>query len=266
MMARTSRTTRTRRLLRSEGGSIMIEALIAAAILLGGGAATIVAFDSSTRASHTSEREAEAVSIAEKEIERIVSKPFAQINDCIAPGAGTGRTDDPQSWVQGGQFFVPRNFRPTSGYATPPPVNLDASNKLALESIAVSNTTGCVLPEEDASTAGVASTSKISHTKLFRFITNVGAQCASNLSSNVTGALSSSTLLGTTQTTLNSTANVDLSSLCASMTSQQAKRVTVAVVLNQVGNGAGLKYPVYVTTLVTNPNASLHAATGTVLG
>jgi hypothetical protein len=50
------------------------------------------------------------------------------------------------------------------------------------------------------------------------------------------------------------------------MASQQAKRVTVAVVLNQVSNGAGLKYPVYVSTLVTNPDASLHAATGTVLG
>jgi hypothetical protein len=265
-MAQTSRTTRTRRLLRSEGGSIMVEALIAAAIILGGGAATIVAYDSTTRASHTPEREAEAVTIAEKELERIVSKPYAQINDCTAPGAGTGRTDDPQSWVQGSQFFVPKDFRPKGAYAAPPPVDLGTSNKLALENFAVSNTTGCVLPEEDASVTGVASTSKISHTKLFRFITNVGSQCASNLNSNVTSSLASSSLLGTTQTTLSSTANVDLSSLCASMASQQAKRVTVAVVLNQVGNGAGLKYPVYVTTLVTNPNASLHAATGTVLG
>jgi hypothetical protein len=265
-MARISRTTRTRRLLRSEGGSMMVEALVAAAILLGGGAATIVAFDSTTRASHTSEREAEAVSIAEKELERIVSKPFAQINDCTAPSAGTGRSDDPQSWVQGGQLFVAENFRPNGGYATPPPADISSTNKLAIEPFAVSNTAGCVPPEEDASSAGVASDSKLAHTKLFRFITNVGAQCASNLSSNVTASLSSGSLLGTLQGTLNSTATVDLTSLCASMASQQAKRVTVAVVLNQLGNDAGLKYPVYVTTLVTNPNASLHAATGTVLG
>jgi hypothetical protein len=265
-MAPTSRTTRTSRRLRAEAGSIMVEALVAAAILLGGGAGTIVAFDSTTRASHTSEREAEAVAIAEKELERIVSKPYAQINDCTMPGAGTGRTDDPQSWVRGGQFFVPKNFRPRGGYATPPPVDLSSSNRLAVENFSVSNTPGCVLPEEDGSAAGVQSTSKIAHTKLFRFITSMGSQCASNLNSNVTSSLASSSLLGTTQTTLSSTANVDLSSLCASMASQQAKRVTVAVVLNQVGNGAGLKYPVYVTTLVTNPNASLHAATGTVLG
>jgi hypothetical protein len=245
---------------------MMVEALIAAAIILGGGAATIVAFDSTTRASHTSEREAEAVSIAEKELARIVSKPYAQINDCSAPSAGTCRSDDPQSWVQGAQFFVARNFRPAGGYSTPPPVDLSSSNKLALENLAVSNATGCVLPEEDASATGVQSDSKVAHTKLFRFITSVGAQCASNLSSNVTGSLASSSLLGTTQTTLTSTANVDVSSLCASMAGQQAKRVTVAVVLNQVANGAGLKYPVYVSTLVTNPNASLHAATGTVLG
>src|SRR5205823_14011134 len=98
-MARTSRTMRTDRL-RSEAGSIMIEALVAAAILLGGAAATITAFDSTTQASHTSEREAEAVSIAEKELERIVGEPYAQINNCAAPSAGTGRSDDPQSWVQ----------------------------------------------------------------------------------------------------------------------------------------------------------------------
>ena len=253
-------------MLRGEAGSMMVEALVAAAILLGGGAATIMAYDSTTRASHTSEREAEAVAIAEKELERIVTKPYAQINDCVAPSAGTGRSDDPQSWVQGSSFFVPRNFRPTGGYATPPPVNLDGSNRVALEPFAVSNTTGCVLPEEDASSTGVQSTSKITHTKLFRFITYQGAQCASTLSSSVTGSITSSLLLGTTQTTLTSTANTDLSALCGSMATQQAKRITVAVVLNQVDNGAGLKYPVYVSTLVTNPSASLHAATGTVLG
>lgn len=244
----------------------MVEALVAAAIILGGGAATIVAFDSTTRASHTAEREAEAVAIAEKELERIVSKPYAQINDCVAPGAGTGRSDDPQSWVQGGQLFVAKNFRPKAGYATPPAADLSASNRLAVEPFAVSSTSGCVLPEEDAASAGVQSTSKIAHTKLFRFITSIGAQCDSSLAANVTGSLSSGSLLDTTQTTLNSTAGADLSSLCSAMAAQQAKRVTIAVVLNQVSNGAGLKYPVYVTTLVTNPNASLHAATGTVIG
>jgi hypothetical protein len=245
---------------------MIVEALVAAAILLGGGAATIVAFDSTTRASHTSEREAEAVAIAEKELERIVTKPYAQINDCVSPSAGTGRSDDPQSWVQGGSFFVAYNFRPSGGYATPPPADVSASNKLALEPLAVSNTTGCVLPVEDASADGVQSGSKINHTKLFRFITYQGQQCASTVSSTVTGSLSSTSLLGSTQTTLNSTASADLSALCASMASQQAKRITIAVVLNQVDNGAGLKYPVYLSTLVTNPNASLHVATGTVLG
>ena len=146
----------------------MVEALIAAAILLGGGAATIVAFDSITRASHTSERAAEAVAIAEKELERIISKPSAQINDCTMPPAGTGRSDDPQSWVQGGQFFVARNFRPAGSYASPPPADLSASNKLALEPFAVSNIAGCIPTQEDASTAGLASTSKINHTKLYR--------------------------------------------------------------------------------------------------
>jgi len=42
--------------------------------------------------------------------------------------------------------------------------------------------------------------------------------------------------------------------------------VTVAVVLNRIGNDAGLKYPVYVSTLIPNPDASLHAATGSVIG
>ena len=64
-MARILKTSPIERL-RGERGSMLVEALVAAAILLGGGAATIVAWDSTTRASHTAEREAEAVEIAEK--------------------------------------------------------------------------------------------------------------------------------------------------------------------------------------------------------
>jgi hypothetical protein len=264
-MARTSRTSRTEQL-RHEAGSIMVEALVAAAILLGGGAATIVSFDSITRASHSSEREAEAVAIAEKELERIVTRPYAQIANCTTPPAGTGRSDDPQSWVQGNQFFVARNLRPTSSYASPPPVNLSAANRLAIEPFAVSNAAGCVPPQEDASTTGVSSSSKINHTKLYRFVSYQGGQCASDVSSTVTGSLASSSLAGTVQTTIASTATADLGTLCAAMAAQQAKRVTVAVVLNQVGNGAGLKYPIYVSTLIPNPDAALHAATATVIG
>jgi hypothetical protein len=245
---------------------MVIEALVAAAIMLGGGLATIAAYDSTTRASHTAEREAEAVAVAEKEIERIVSKPYAQINDCVAPGAGTGRADDPKSWVQGTQFFVAADFRPKGAYATPPSVDLSASNRLALESFSVANTTGCLPSQDDASSVGVAGDSKIAHTKIFRFVTYAGEQCASNVGANVTNSLASSSLAGTTQTTLTATAGADVAALCAAMGSQQAKRVTVAVVLNQVDNGAGLKYPVYLSTLIPYPDASLHAGTGTVLG
>ena len=234
---------------------MVVEALVAAAILIGGGLSTIAAFDSTTRASHTAEREAEAVAIAEKELERIVTKPFAQINDCELPGAGTGRADDPKSWVQGTQFFVARNFRPRGGWATPPPVDVSAGNRLAVEPFAVSGAAGCVAPLEDSSTAGVASDSKIAHTKLFRFITYQGGQCASNLGATVTGSLSSSALAGALQASLTATASAELSATCSS--TQQAKRVTVAIVLNQLGNGAGLKYPVYVSTLVPDPNAFL---------
>ena len=243
----------------------MIEALVAAANLLGGGLAIIGAFDSSTRASHTAEREAEAVSIAEKELERVVSKPFAQINDCSLPGAGTGRSDDPKSWIQGTQLFIPRNFRPSGGFATPPPVDVSAANRLALEPLAVDGSAGCVVAVEDASTTGVASDSKITHTKIFRFVTSQGGLCANNVGATVTGSLTSSSLAGTLQATLTATAGADLTTVCNAIQTQQAKRVTVAVVLNQVGNGAGLKYPVYVSTLVADPNAALHAGTGAVI-
>jgi len=128
---------------------MLVEALVAAAILLGGGAATLVAYTSTTRASHTAEREAEAVAIAEKELERIVAEPYAQIATCVTPAAGTGRSDDPGSWVQGAQLFVPRNFRPTSGYATPPPADLGAANRVALEPFVVSPAAGCIPPVAD---------------------------------------------------------------------------------------------------------------------
>jgi hypothetical protein len=264
-MALTFRTTRTE-LLRSERGSMLVEALVAAAILLGGGAATIVAFDSTTRASHTAEREAEAVTIAEKELEQIVSQPYTQIANCTTPPAGTGRSDDPSSWVQGDQLFVPRNFRPTGAYATPPPADLSTANRAALESFVVSNTAGCIPSVDDAASTGVQSDSKIVHSKLYRFVSARGEQCASNLAANVSGSLASTTLVGTVQTTITSTAGTDVGALCGTMGTQQAKRVTVAVVLNRIGNDAGLKYPVYVSTLIPNPDASLHAATGTVIG
>ena len=245
---------------------MMVEALVAAAILLGGGAATIAAYDSTTRASHTSERQAEAVAMAEKELERIISKPFAQINDCTAPPAGTGRSDDPSSWVQGTQLFVPRNFRPTGGYATPPPADLSAGNRLASEPLVVSNAPGCVPPQEDASSTGVQSDSKITHSKLYRFITYTADQCAANVGTTVSGSLASSSLAGTLQSSVTASAGTDVSAACNAMATHAAKRVTVAVVLNQVDNGAGLKYPVYVSTLVPDLNASLHVATGNVLG
>ena len=245
---------------------MLVEALVAAAILLGGGAATIVAYDSTTRAAHTAEREAEAVAIAEKELEQIVGRPYAQIANCAVPAAGTGRSDDAASWVQGGQLFVPRNFRPAGGYATPPPVDVTAANRVAVEPFVVNSAAGCSPPQDDAASTGVQADSKLNHTKLYRFISARGEQCASNLATTVSGSLNSSSLVGSTQTTITSTAAADVGSLCAAMGTQQAKRVTVAVVLNRIGNGAGLKYPVYVSTLIPNPDAALHASTGTVIG
>jgi hypothetical protein len=236
---------------------MMIEALVAVAIILGGGLATVAAFDSTTRASHTAEREAEAVSIAEKELERIVTKPFAQINDCVLPDSGTGFANDPKSWVQGTKLFVARNFRPTGAFATAPPVDVGASNQLALEPIATSNTTGCVQPEESASSAGIEDDSKVAHTKIFRFISYSAQQCAGDVSATVGGSLASSSLAGALQTSVTSTTTANLGLLCTAMSGQEFKRVTVAVTLDQVSNGAGLKYPVYVTTLIPNPDTAL---------
>jgi hypothetical protein len=264
-MARISRTSRTERL-RGEAGSMMVEALVAAAILLGGGAATIAAYDSTTRASHTSEREAEAVAVAEKELERIISKPFAQIVNCAVPPPGTGRSDDPSSWVVGTQLFVARRFRPATGFATPPPADLSAANRLASEPLVVSNVPGCAQPEEDASSTGVQSDSKIIHTKLYRFISYAADQCAATIGTTVSGSLASSSLAGTLQSSITASASTDVGAACTAMAAHAAKRVTIAVVLNQVDNGAGLKYPVYLSTLVPDLNSSLHVSTGNVLG
>jgi len=245
---------------------MMVEALVAAAILIGGGAATIAAYDSTTRASHTSEREAEAVAIAEKELERVINKPFAQITNCSVPPPGTGRSDDPSSWVVGTQLFVPRNFRPAGGYATPPPADLSAGNRLASEPLVVSAAAGCVPAEEDASSAGVQSDSKITHTKLYRFISYTAGQCTANIGTTVSGSLASSSLAGTLQSTITASANTDLGGVCSAMATHESKRVTIAVVLNQVDNGAGLKYPVFISTLVPDLSSSLHVATGNVIG
>jgi hypothetical protein len=245
---------------------MLVEALVAAAIVLAGGLATLIAFDSITRASHTAERQAEAAALAEKEIERIVGKPYSQINDCALPGPGTGRADDPKSFVGGdGRLHVPNSWRP-AGYAAPPAVDLADGTRFAyVESFAVDPGAGCLPAQEDASTAGVQSESRIAHTKIYRFITYQGAQCSPSLAPSLTGALSGSLLSAPFSATLTATATADVGALCGATLAQEAKRVTVAVTLNQVDNQAGLRYPVYVSTLVPNPDAGLHAATGMVI-
>lgn len=93
---------------RSEAGFTIIEAVIAALLLSLGAVAVLTAFDGARRATYRAERSQVASDIAQRELEALRRKPYAQLAMTASPGA-PGPGEDPRSRVSGANFALSEN-------------------------------------------------------------------------------------------------------------------------------------------------------------
>jgi type II secretory pathway pseudopilin PulG len=94
--------SRLRRRLAGEAGMGLIEALVAALILLGGILGTLSVINGSRDLGSVNERKQTAVHRAEQQLEKARAVGYANLAIKTAPGAGTG--DDPRAQVSGTNY------------------------------------------------------------------------------------------------------------------------------------------------------------------
>jgi type II secretory pathway pseudopilin PulG len=244
---------------RSERGTSLIEILVAILILGLGLGAAISAFAVPERGTKVSERQLSATTIAERELERIIGRPWQNIATTTVPvhqnDANTTNPSDPRFYVTGTKFAIKRNYAQAGdgdlvGGGGESLVAADPAN-----GVPASETTAAAAPGA-GDPAGT----------VYRFVTFRNETCPILLPRDIlrvplqriatlTGALTNLVdgLLGGA---LNGGVNV----MCGAR--NDAKRVTVAVKLNAAAQGAGPAKPVYVSAIVPNPGAGVLAGNG----
>ena len=241
--------------LRGESGVTIVEATIAASILLVVLLAGFLALESAQSATKGAERQAIAASIGEREIEELTNRPWSQLVHCpplpsqqVDPLAAQGQVpENPRHYVQDGGL-EPR-FRVLADYrsATSGPLDGTPSNGEKLVAGSGGSCNGVSVGPEAFDSGEVSGS-------IYRFVTwrddtcppQVPAQLQDlvNLAAGLLGGLLNS-LLGVvgTQTNL----------FCAA--SNDSKRITVAVVLDDA-SGSGPYKPTWLSTIHTNPTNS----------
>jgi Tfp pilus assembly protein PilV len=247
----------------SEAGSILIEVMVAMAVLVAGVLGTLGILDAARTTASTAQRTSAADAFAQREIEAMRALSYSALYDCSAP-ANSASVSDPRHWVTGsGTLLVQQDFRGTSGQllsgvpAAGEPLQLGTCSPSA-----------GVNPGPSAFTSGNVSG------QVYRFVTAEGVPCDSSLL-GTSGSLSTivtapgvgvDTNVGTTGLASTLTASLGgLSttvssrvSLTCSAGSTEAKRLTIAVAVgNAQTGGAGPHRPIYMSTLVPNPTSLL---------
>jgi type II secretory pathway pseudopilin PulG len=254
---------------RSEHGFTLIEVLVAAVMLIAVIAAASALFVRGSDASLSAQRQSQAISIADQEIEMIRQEVKTKGFDALAmsslPSADSGTTlsaiglantyTDPNHYVGTGQTGCGAS---NAGYAIE--ANWDDASEGAASTVtpwsSCSDTTaaideplevlsgGFVTPQQTGVTAG-SDTATVD-----TFVTDTYVGCNGSLGS--CPSLSSGSVSGCTWPS-----GASVSTTCA-----DARRVIVAVVMDNHGyrsNGRaeiGPNSPVYVSTVFTNPNPS----------
>src|SRR5687768_8744333 len=101
-------TSRLRSRLRDERGMTMIEVMVAATICAVGIMATIGVIDSSRKTAVKSEKREAMAHQAEREVERLLELPWANLAHSAAPVAG-GAAGSPSSYVSGNNYAYDRS-------------------------------------------------------------------------------------------------------------------------------------------------------------
>jgi Tfp pilus assembly protein PilV len=241
------------RLRRGEAGISMIEVLISMLILTIGVGATMSVFPAASRQTQTGQLQEQASAVAEREIESIRRMGWANLGLKTLPAAtGTGLAAGdanqnnprlPSFYVNGAAFQVKQNPHNSTSAALP-------GTPAAGEALIVTGADGA----DATSTFSADGTTGT----IYRYVTARNETCApalpTNLLNNVVNALTG--LLQNVLTPVNNILGTRINAFCAGP-GPDAKRVTVAVVLDTRGNRAGPTRPVYLSTIITDPQRGL---------
>lgn len=214
-----------------QDGFTLIEALVAMAILVTGLLSTFVALNASSHLTLTTQREQAAMTAAEQQMEQLRAMTYANLALSYAPSHSadgnaatdtSGNPSNPDYWVSSSasNLLIPSNFNSeSSGTLSGVP---SSGEPFVTSSGGVSP--GPVTVSSDGFTATV-----------YRFITWEKESCIDI--ATITGLC---TLFNASEDAL---------------LNEDAKRITVAVVIGSGGNG--VSKPVWLTTLVGDPQAGL---------
>lgn len=246
-----SQTSRTRSL-RSEGGITIVETVVAATILLGGMMAGFLAMDASSSATKTAERQAQAASVAERAIEQMQAMDWDQLELCETPamnsdpGSTTGAVENPDYYVKtGNRFFISADYRDRNSAAlggspaSGEPLVIDDTN------CAATATTAVYPGPVQFSSGGVTG-------EYWRFITWKDDTCDASLPGTLVGIVP--WLFSVVDGLLNFLTGQlpdDVDAACATV--QDSKRITVAVVVDEIGD-YGPRKPIWFSALVPDIN------------
>ncbi|MEJ7775108.1 MAG: hypothetical protein WKF72_09900 [Nocardioidaceae bacterium] len=221
----------SRRGTRGQDGFFMVEIVVAAALLLIIILGLLGAFDAVTRLAYGAQRHQQALAYGQSEIERLrtldyrtqlglTSLPAASASDGNPPSAPSKNPSDPNFYVSGtGLKIMTRYSDKTSGLQagiSPNPEPLVGPGDPKLTSPQV------VAGPESFNAEGVKG-------KIYRYVTFNAQHCPGlTLSGIVTPCLSDAA----------------------------TKRVTLALILDPVGNGAGPAKPIWISTVIADPLAT----------
>jgi hypothetical protein len=218
-----------KRISSAEEGFGIIEVMVASVLLAVGILGTMLALDGAARGSYSAQRHEQAISLAQREIERIAAFPFNRVELDAYPTAVVDPTpnnpSDPRAYVSGTNFLIKKSYNNSAAGA---PADNGASEPLVRDPDAAPAADGYSIPTitqnvpiGPPSAGGVQQEATV-----WRFVTYRDENCR---------------LLG-------------LVDLCPA--EQGAKRLTVAVALEPSGNGSGPSKPTYLTSVMTDPNVA----------
>lgn len=214
-----------------EDGFTIVEIIVAAALILTIVLGLLVAFDAMTRMAHAAQRHQQALAYGQREIERLrtldyrtqlglTSLPVASASDGNAASDSSNNPADPNFYVSGTDLKIMTSYSDkTSGLqagVNPNPEPLVGPGDPKLASPQV------VTGPESFNADGLRG-------KIHRYVTYVAQHCPSVTVSGIT-----SPCLGDAAT----------------------KRITLALILDRGGNGAGPTKPIWISTVVADPLAT----------
>ena len=237
----------------SETGITIVEAVVAATVLLIGLLAGFLALDSASSAGKTAERQAIAAAVGERQIERMLAMSWTELVHCRTPQQSAD-PNNPLHHVQPGtptRFKVLQDYRqPSLGALTGTPAEGEV---LAIQS---PETTPCDASRSDAVFEGpVPFQSGTATGVYYRFVSWRDDTCVASLPDDLENLLDGLTNLVTgLLEELQNRISTGVNAFC--LQPQDSKRLTVAVVLDEASD-YGPHKPTWVSTIQTNAQDGL---------